>query len=244
MKGLVYKMSKLIDLTGQKFGRLTVIAKDNNRKSSTGSYWVCQCECGKIKSIRSASLRKGEIQSCGCYRKDKLSELKTEDLINQKFGMLTVICKSDNRTSDNRVKWNCICDCGNIVEVIAKDLKSGHTQSCGCSHRSFGEIEIEQILNKNNIEFIPQYRFLDFKNRIYDFALIKNNQVIKLIEFDGEQHYHNKEFWKDGLKEIQKRDQEKNEYAKTNNIPLIRIPYWEKNHITLDLINGDKYLIK
>lgn len=41
MKGLVYKMSKLIDLTGQKFGRLTVIKKDDNRKSSTGSYWLC-----------------------------------------------------------------------------------------------------------------------------------------------------------------------------------------------------------
>ena len=41
MKGLVYKMSKLIDLTGQKFGRLTVIKKDDNRKSSNGSYWLC-----------------------------------------------------------------------------------------------------------------------------------------------------------------------------------------------------------
>ena len=40
-------MSKLIDLTGQKFGLLTVLEKDNNRISNNGSYWICQCECGK-----------------------------------------------------------------------------------------------------------------------------------------------------------------------------------------------------
>lgn len=54
-------MSKLIDLTGQKFGKLTVLKKDENRKTNCGSYWICQCECGNIKSVRSSSLRRGEI---------------------------------------------------------------------------------------------------------------------------------------------------------------------------------------
>lgn len=61
-------MSKLIDLTGQKFGKLLVISKDINKKTNSGSYWVCKCDCGKIKSVKSSSLRRGEIQSCGCLR--------------------------------------------------------------------------------------------------------------------------------------------------------------------------------
>ena len=61
-------MSKLIDLTGQKFGKLLVISKDITKKTNSGSYWVCKCDCGKIKSIKSSSLRRGEIQSCGCLR--------------------------------------------------------------------------------------------------------------------------------------------------------------------------------
>ena len=40
MKG-GFGMSKLIDLTGQKFGRLTVLHKDNERKTNSGSYWIC-----------------------------------------------------------------------------------------------------------------------------------------------------------------------------------------------------------
>lgn len=54
-------MSKLIDLTGNKYGFLTVLEKDNNRKTNNGSYWICKCDCGKIKSIKSSSLRNGEI---------------------------------------------------------------------------------------------------------------------------------------------------------------------------------------
>ena len=158
-------MSKFIDLTGKKFGRLTVLHKDNERKSQSGSYWICQCECGKITSARSASLRDGSISSCGCYRKEKLSQLKTENLLGQKFGLLTVIAKAPKKS--NRVAWLCQCECGNQTIVTAHDLKSYHTQSCGCQHQSLGELEISKILDKNNIQYIPQYRFLNFLNRIY-----------------------------------------------------------------------------
>ena len=41
--------------------------------------------------------------------------------------MLEVVEKSNERNPDNRVKWICICDCGNLTTTLAKDLKSGHT---------------------------------------------------------------------------------------------------------------------
>lgn len=68
-------MGKMIDLTGQRFGRLTVIKKSLiNAKS--GSQWVCKCECGNITTVARCSLVSGHTKSCGCTRKQFLSEKK------------------------------------------------------------------------------------------------------------------------------------------------------------------------
>jgi hypothetical protein len=53
------------NLTGQKFGRLTVIAFDH--KTGTSYYWRCECECGKLKAVRYSHLKSGETKSCGCH---------------------------------------------------------------------------------------------------------------------------------------------------------------------------------
>lgn len=58
------------DLTGEKFGRLTVIGLDES-KNTRKTYWICQCECGGIKSARSDSLLCGAIKSCGCMKKEQ-----------------------------------------------------------------------------------------------------------------------------------------------------------------------------
>ena len=48
----------------------------------------------------------------------------------------------------------------------------------------------------------------------------------------------------DTLEIIQNRDKRKNQWAKEHNIPLVRIPYWERDKITLEMIMSDQYLIK
>lgn len=58
-----------------------------------------------------------------------MSRLK--DLTNQKFGYLTVISRNKN-PNNKRVKWNCVCECGNLTTVSSCDLVNGHTSSCGC----------------------------------------------------------------------------------------------------------------
>lgn len=62
-------MGKVKDLTGKKFGRLTVIglAETSTRKT----YWICQCDCGNLKRVRSDSLQAGLIRSCGCLKKEQ-----------------------------------------------------------------------------------------------------------------------------------------------------------------------------
>ena len=54
------------------------------------------------------------------------------DLTNQKFGRLTVVSYNSNNKR-GKPTWNCLCECGNISVVYGEHLKSGHTQSCGCS---------------------------------------------------------------------------------------------------------------
>ena len=63
-------LNRCNDLTGRKFGRLTVIGLDDSRKTRK-TYWICQCECGGIKSARSDSLLCGAIKSCGCMKKEQ-----------------------------------------------------------------------------------------------------------------------------------------------------------------------------
>ena len=61
-------MPKAIDITNQKFGKLTAIQKSESRGGKT--YWLCKCECGNEKEVQTSHLRNGSIQSCGkCQHK-------------------------------------------------------------------------------------------------------------------------------------------------------------------------------
>lgn len=63
------------DLTGQRFGRLTVLEFVPNAKEN--SYWRCKCYCGKIVIVNARGLKNGTTRSCGCLHKEKVYKLKT-----------------------------------------------------------------------------------------------------------------------------------------------------------------------
>lgn len=132
---------------GKKFGRLTVLSIDkivNKRK-----YYLCKCECGNIKSIRSDSLTSGKTQSCGCLNKE-VSRGKTfnrKDITGQKFGRLTALYRTE-KTDDNYTSyWMCQCECGNKVEVRINHLTTGKTKSCGCLSR---ELSSKRMSGENH----------------------------------------------------------------------------------------------
>lgn len=60
-------MGKKIDLTGQRFGRLTVIEEAGRTKSSR-ICWLCRCDCGSLCAVSGNNLRGGDTRSCGCLR--------------------------------------------------------------------------------------------------------------------------------------------------------------------------------
>ena len=57
-------MGSRLDLMGQRFGWLVVIAPAENRNGKT--HWKCQCDCGQVTTVGTAQLRKAMTQSCGC----------------------------------------------------------------------------------------------------------------------------------------------------------------------------------
>ncbi len=63
-------MGKFIDLTGQKFGRLTVIKRVENTDDGRIK-WLCLCECGKKIIVQAGSLKGGNTKSCGCFHKEQ-----------------------------------------------------------------------------------------------------------------------------------------------------------------------------
>lgn len=74
MKGDAY-MSALIDLTGRKFGRLTVIERAEDKVLPSGgrkTQWLCKCDCGNYTIVMSNNLIRNHTRSCGCLQKEKV----------------------------------------------------------------------------------------------------------------------------------------------------------------------------
>lgn len=66
-------MGRKVVLTGQTFNRLTVIEEDG--RTPTGQVmWLCRCSCGTEKTIRSFDITSGQIQSCGCLRREVIAK--------------------------------------------------------------------------------------------------------------------------------------------------------------------------
>lgn len=130
--------------------------------------------------------------------------------------------------------------------------KEPEKKKCPRPKQSIGERNIELILRKYCIRYQKEYTF---KNLVsskgfplrYDFAILNENfQVIRLIEFDGPQHKTATPHFggEKALQKTREHDWLKNRYAKGHRIPLVRIPYSERDNITLSILFGDKYLIK
>ena len=123
-----------------------------------------------------------------------MNEEKGRIEIGTQFGYLTMIKDLGYRkqnSRDKRVRWSlCRCICGNEIEVLNNNLKTGGTKSCGCIN-SFGEQKIIKILIDNKINFSTQYTFNELRGTRngllrFDFAIFDNdNNLIELIEFDG-----------------------------------------------------------
>lgn len=160
-------MGKLIDLIGQTFGRWTVLSFSKMEKRK--SYWRCKCICGTEKDISSGTLKNGNSLSCGCYKIERLREMRSESIIGEKYGRLKILEKVEDYISpkgERRRQYLCLCDCGNTTVVLDTCIKKGTTTSCGCYKK--------ELLSKNLRE--------DFSGKIFG--------KITILSFHHSDKYH------------------------------------------------------
>lgn len=177
-----YIMGKFQDLTGQRFGRLTVIERTNNHISPSGYkyvMWKCKCDCGNFVNVRTADLKDNHTQSCGCLCKEMLTKLKLVDLTGQTFERLTVIKRVDDYISPSgyhSVQWLCKCKCGNNTIVTSENLKSGNTKSCGCYSK-------ESLIERNTSHNASNTRLYHVWSSMKDRCSNPNNK--KYMDYGG-----------------------------------------------------------
>ena len=120
-----------IDITGQRFGRLTAIELSGHNRHGK-RLWRCRCECGREIVCVGSALKSGNTQSCGCLQREMASLANRDDLSGRTFGKLTVLSLS-HVTDDGRYEtvYRCECECGAIRMVHRNQLISGKVTTCG-----------------------------------------------------------------------------------------------------------------
>ena len=248
------KSQSVVDMTGwvmKEHGfldsRLTVLKRDTDN-SNREAYWICLCDCGNTLSVRGSNLRNGQTRSCGCLHSEISREimlnkckpvfmekhkegLPKKDLSGMRFGKLLVL-SFHHKDKYGNMYYECQCDCGGRTITPYSCLISGTVNSCGCI-RSKGEMVISNLLSELNIYYQKEYIFEDLKDIFslrFDFALFNQEELIGLIEYQGEQHTNKNNPWHSS--NLEKHDQMKFDYCNKNNIPLIIINYNELNTLT------------
>ena len=166
------------------------------------------------------------------------------DITGQRFGKWTVLYKTEKRNTGGCIYWHCKCDCGREKDVLGTSLRQHRSLSCGLHNNiSRGNVKIAEILDEANIDYETEKIFdtcKDKKELPFDFFV--NNQY--LIEYDGEQHFN-----KDNIFDYEythKHDLIKSNWCKTNQIPLIRIPYYHYDLLNINdlLLETSEYIEK
>lgn len=223
-------MNFAVDITGQKFGRLTAIKSVGFNKGGNTN-WLFRCDCGIETEKRLKFVLTGATKSCGCLKKEH-----TKDITGQKFGRLTAVKRIRVK---GKSMWLFNCDCGNQKEALPAPVRNGHTTSCGCrqkecrNHTKHGESKtrlfstwqsMKDRCNNSKSKFYKNYggrgikiceewgEFIAFR----DWSLLNgysDNLSIDRINNDGNYEPSNCRFT---THSIQNRNKRNNVYIKIN----------------------------
>lgn len=194
--------------------------------------------CGEIYRVKPVSFLRNMSRCPKCRHREngikrrKSNEVFENNLLEKLNGEFIAV--EEYQTALTKIKFKHV-SCGEIFEAKPNALLIKNASCPKCSG-SLPETLIEKYLTDNKIVFQREYRFNDCigkrKTKLpFDFAIFdKNNKLILLIEYDGQQHYR-PSFGEENYKRTLKNDRIKNDYCKANKIPLFRIPYWELNNI-------------
>jgi len=150
-------MGKFIDLTGQKFGKLTINSIYYSTKH--GIQWLCQCECGKNTIVQSTRLRNGQTKSCGCYQRECVIKMNfTHGLSRDNFYKIwnsikgRCLNKKDKGYKNYGKRKILICDRWLKFENFRDDMYKSYKEHI----KKFGEKNTSIDRNNNNGNYCPE----------------------------------------------------------------------------------------
>ena len=190
-----------LDLTGQRYGILTVLRPAENIGKQTA--WLCRCDCGREITLRTNALRSGNTKSCGCQGTKEHQSLtfvdgacmaerppkRRLDITGQRFGKLTVLRPAEN--IGGKTAWVCQCDCGRESVIKTNSLREGRTASCGCAGGAKNARRGLTFVDGTCVEFIQSEKVQ--KNNTSGvpgvFWVVRDRLWWATIGFKGKRHY-------------------------------------------------------
>jgi hypothetical protein len=177
-------MAALSSEIGNRYGRLTVIARAPNK--GTRAYWLCKCDCGVEKVVGGKHLRRGTTTSCGCYRKEVSAQKGRQKKLSEKEVRRRCLENGFELLSEykgvlSKAKFRCTT-CG--LETVRKaDSKIYGLWGCDrCSKRQY------DFNRKIRIENNPDYA--------------NSKALVYLMTFQGEgETFYKVGFTTEGIKE-------------------------------------------
>lgn len=203
-------------------------------KSSNEKVTIQHLTCGYKYKVTACRFLAGD-RCRNCFgTKKKTQEEAYRDIIKATDGDCEMIGKYINTNTRVDVLHK---TCGRISSLIPKEILSCNTR-CSYCNWSKGEVLIEKFLINEGVEYKSQLK--TFRNPKtnhflrYDFGIFNKEKIVGIIEYDGAQHFipiGKTEKARIEFDAIVFRDNLKNEWAKNNNIPMLRIPYHKHSEL-------------
>lgn len=215
----------LIDISGMTFGELYV------RRYVDNQQFECKCSCGIIRNINSDSLRFGKSKSCGHntnIKKDITGKKINSWFVRSYITDKGILKEAGLSGTSLKLSWVLAeCDCGRICIVNARDIRIGHSKSCGHCNQTDEQLEI--VANKENFIKTLAFETARLNRKLYLDELVQPLGITKSAVC----HYVNKY-----------EAQTYVEYRRRTSAEEDQIAQFIKELLNTDIIRGDKEVLE